>query len=467
LERLVHAGEAPRSSSVIERVPRENGAAPTSIAQERLLKLQHALPDVPLFNTVYALRLTSPVDATILERCINEIVRRHEILRTTFVVVDGQYLQVIAPQLTVPLAFEDLHKLQTSSKEAAVHEIFQEELRHSFDLARGPLIRARLACLAERNHLLLMNMSGIIEDGWSLGVLIDELATLYDAFSAGRASPLAPLPIQYADFACWQRRWRSYPDIAAQLTYWLEQLHHPLPVMKLATARKRKIDDFHTARRRVALPAKLSEAAKRFSQREGVTLFMTLIAAFKMLLHRYTGEDDLRLATHVANRNRPRTDGLIGPLVNTVILRTSLGGDPSGREVMRRVRATTLAAFANQDVPFEEVAATLEHERGVEPAALAQVLMWLQNDALRPIVRPGNGLNLEEIDPGVMLPLVTVTAFDIALMLRESPRGLVGTCVYKPYLGAETVDRMLREFQEGADYIGVQPDRPISEIQCH
>src|SRR5262249_2155760 len=271
LERLIRAEETLRSSSVIERVPRENGAAPTSIAQERLLKLQHALPDVPLFNTVYVLRLTSPVDATILERCINEIVRRHEILRTTFADVNGQDRQVIAPQLTVPLAFKDLHKLQTSSKEAAVQEIFQEELRHSFDLARGPLIRARLARLAERNHLLLMNMSGIIEDGWSLGVLIDELATLYDAFSAGRASPLAPLPIQYADFACWQRRWRSYPDIAAQLTYWLEQLHHPLPVMKLATARKRKIDDFHTARRRVALPAKLSEAAKRFSQREGVT----------------------------------------------------------------------------------------------------------------------------------------------------------------------------------------------------
>jgi non-ribosomal peptide synthetase component F len=237
--------------------------------------------------------------------------------------------------------------------------------------------------------------------------------------------------------------------------------------MKLATRRRRKIDDLQTARQKVALPAKLSEAARRFSQREGVTLFMTLIAAFKMVLHRHTGEDDLRLATHVANRNRPHTEGLIGPLVNTVVLRTSLSGDPSCREVMRRVRATTLAAFANQDVPFEEVVAALEHERGVEPATLAQVLVWLQNDELRPIMRTGNGLNFEEVDPGMMLPLVTITAFDVMLMLRESPQGLIGTCVYKPDLGEETIDRLLREFQQVLEHMIMQPERPISEIACH
>jgi acyl-CoA synthetase (AMP-forming)/AMP-acid ligase II len=466
LEQLIHAGEAPRSSAAIERAPREKGKVQVSIAQERLWKLLHAVPDVPLFNTVYALRLTSPIDATMLERSINEIVRRHEILRTTFADVDGQLVQVIAPQLTVPLVFKDLHKSAKSRKETAVHKIFQEELHHFFDLARGPLVRTRLARLAERNHLLLMNMSGIIGDGWSLGVLINELATVYDAFSAGRASPLAPLPIQYADFAHWQRRWRSYPEIAPQLTYWLEQLRHPLPVMKLATRRRRKIDVFDTARRRVALPAKLSEAAKRFSQREGVTLFMTLTTAFKVLLHQHTGEDDLRLATHVANRNRPRTEGLIGPLVNTVILRTSLAGNPSCREVMRRVRATTLAAFANQDLPFEEVASTLEHERGVEPEALAQVLVWLQNDELRPIMRADHVLSFEEVDPGAMLPLVTITAFDIMLMLRESPQGLVGTCVYKPYLGDETIDRLLREFQQVLEQMVMQRERPISEMPC-
>jgi hypothetical protein len=324
-----------------------------------------------------------------------------------------------------------------------------------------------LVRLAEREHLLLISMHQVICDGWSLGVFVEELATIYDTFAAGRESPLAPLPIQYADFAHWQRHWQSNPDILAQLAYWREQLHDPLPVMKLSTARPRRTtDDFRTARRRVALPGKLSEAAKRFSQREGVTLFMTLVAAFKTLLHRYTGEDDLRVATHVANRNRPGTEGLIGPLVNTVILRTSLGGDPSSREVIRRVRATTLAAFANQDLPFEEVIEMLERERALERVALAQVMMWLQNAALRPIRSNGrHGLTFEEAVPSMLLPLVTVTTFDVVLMLRESTEGLVGTCVYKPHLfGARTIDRLLRNFQQVLEHMVMQPERPISAI---
>jgi acyl-CoA synthetase (AMP-forming)/AMP-acid ligase II len=468
LERLMDGSQAPRPPSAIVRVPRENGVAPASIAQERLWNLQHALPDIPIFNVLYALRLTSPCDVETLERSINEIVRRHEILRTTFAVADGRHVQVIAPHLTVPLAFKDLRKARRSRRETAAHKLFREELLHSFDLARGPLLRTRLVRLAERTHLLLITMHGIIEDGRSLGVFIDELVTLYDAFAAGRASPLAPLPIQYADFAYWQRRWRSYPDIVAQLTYWREQLHDPLPVMKLATGRpKRTIDEFCTARRKVALPAKVSEAAKRFGQREGVTLFMTLMAAFMTLLHRYVGQDDVRVATHVANRNRPRTEGLIGPLVNTVILRTSLDGNPSSREVLRRVRAATLAAFANQDLPLEEVVETLERERALKPAALAQVMMWLQNATLRPIVASGQcGLIFEEADPSMLLPLATITTFDVVFMLRESTQGLVGTCVYKPHLfGARTIDRLLRDFQRVLEQMVRQPERPISAIR--
>ncbi|HEY7088215.1 MAG TPA: condensation domain-containing protein, partial [Tepidisphaeraceae bacterium] len=295
LERLIDAGRA--SPSAIVRVPRDSGVAPASIEQERLLKLQHVLDDIPFLNVLYALRLTSPCDAAILERSINEIVRRHEMLRTTFAVVEDEYVQVIAPQLTVPLAFDDLRAVEQSEKAPVLQKIIREEALHTFDLDNGPLIRARLLRLAEHSDLLLIAMHGIIQDGWSLGVLIDELATLYEAFAAGGSSPLPPLPIQFADFAHWQRRWRSYPDIAAQLTYWLEQLHHPLPVMQLAPGRRRKANDFQTAQRKVMLPATLSEAAKEFSQREGVTLFMTLIAALKTLLHCYTDEGDLRVAT--------------------------------------------------------------------------------------------------------------------------------------------------------------------------
>jgi Condensation domain len=320
--------------------------------------------------------------------------------------------------------------------------------------------------LAERAHLLLIAMAGIIEDGRSLGVLAHELAALYDAFTAGRASPLPPLPIQYADFADWQRRWRSCPDLVSQLAYWEERLRDPLPVMKLTRSRRRRrIDDFSMSRRPVALPGKLSEAAKDFSQQEGVTLFMTLVAAFKTLLHRHTGEHDLRVATDVANRNRPQTEGLIGPIANTVILRTSLRGDPSAREVIRRVRATTLGALANQDLPFEAVVEALERDRAVDPAALAQVKLSLQTDSLRPVANSDHGLAFEEVDPGTLLPLVTVTTFDVTLMLRDTAKGLVGTCVYKPHLfGGETIDRLLQDFQQVLEHMIMQPTRPISLI---
>jgi hypothetical protein len=310
-------------------------------------------------------------------------------------------------------------------------------------------------------------MHQIIGDGWSLGVLGSELTALYDAFSAGEASPLAPLSIQYADFAHWQRHWQSHPEMVVQLAYWREQLRGPLPVIELATARPRRtIDNLLTARCAVAIPASLSEVAKRFSHREGGTLFMVLVAAFKTLLYRYLGQEDLRVATLVANRNRPGTEGLIGPLVNTVILRTSLGGDPSPREVMRRVRATTLAAFAHQDLPFEVLVETLEHERALKPTTLAQVMITLHNATLRPIASLDHALAFEEANPSMLMPLVPATTFDIILALHEIVPGLVGSCVYKPHLfDATTIDRLLRDFQSVLEQMVTQPERPISAIR--
>jgi hypothetical protein len=465
LETLIPADQAARTSSAIPRAPREDGV-PASIAQERLWRLQRVLPGIPLFNILYALRLTSAFDPAILEQSLNEIVRRHEILRTTFNVVYGQYVQVIAPQLTVHLGLDDLHTLPQPKKDNAAHQLIQEEVLHCFDLAHGPLFRTRLVCLAEREHLLLITIHHTIGDGWSRGVLGNELTALYDAFSAGEASPLAPLSMQYADFAYWQRHWQLHPDIVAQLEYWRKQLRDPLPIMELATARPtRAVEDLLTTRRAVEIPASLSEAAKRFSRREGGTLFMALVAALKTLLHRYLGQEDLRVATLVANRNRPGTHGVIGPLANTVILRTNLGGDPSPQEVMRRVRATTLAAFANQDLPFEVLTETLERERALKPAKLAQVMIQLQNATLRPIASSGHTLAFEEADPSMLVPLVTATTFDVILMLHESTDGLTGSCVYKPHLfEATAIDRLLRDFQSVLEQMVTQPERPISAI---
>jgi hypothetical protein len=376
-------------------------------------------------------------------------------------------VQVIVPQLTVPLGLDDLRALSRSKKKTTGLQLVQEEVVRSFDLAKGPLIRTRLVRLAEQENLFLISMHQVICDGWSLGVFIGELATLYDAFSSGEESPLAPLSIQYADFAHWQRDWQSHSEIIAQLEYWREQLRDPLPVMQLARpGPKRTIDDLRTTRRGWTLPASLAEAARRFSHQEGGTLFMALVAALKALLHSYLGQDDVRVATNVANRNRPGTEALIGPLVNTVILRTSLGGDPSPRELMRRVRATVLAAFDHQELPFEDLVKTLERERRLKPLALANVMILLQNAALRPTTSSGHKLGFEEANPNMLVPLVTITSFDVILMLRESPRGLLGTCVYKPHLfHARTIDRLLGDFEEVLERMTTQPERPISAIR--
>jgi len=466
IERLNHVGQAPQPTLAIVRAPRENGEVSASIAQERLWKLQHALPNIPFFNILYALRLTSPLDVAILERSINEIVRRHEILRTTFADINGKCVQVIAPQMDLHLGFHDLHALRRSKRETSGQKLVQEEVLRSFNLAKGPLIRARLVCLAKREHLLLISMHQAVCDGWSLSVFIEELVTLYDAFSAREEPALAPLSIQYADFAHWQRNWQSHPEIVAQLAYWQEQLRGPLPTMRLAkSGPKRAIDGLHTARRAWALPARLAEAAKRFSHQEGGTLFMALVAALKTLLHQYLGEDDLRVATNVANRQRPGVERLIGPLVNTVILRTDLGGDPSAREVMRRVRATTLAAFANQDLPFENLAEALGGACDIKPAALSNVMILLENKTLRPLEGGAGKLTFEEANVNMLMPVVTITTFDVIVMLRETTNGLTGTCAYKPHLfTAKTIDRLLRDFEGVLDQMVTKPERPISAI---
>jgi hypothetical protein len=465
LETLIQTGQTGRPSA-IARIPRAP-AARASIAQERLYKLQRILKGMPFFNVFYALRLTSAFDAAILERSINEIVQRHEILRTTFAEADGQCVQVIAPQVRVDLTVVDLHALRRSKKQSVGHLLIQEEALYSFDLAKGPLFRFRLVRLDRREHLLLITMHGTIVDGWSLGVLVDEIFTVYDAFYARAPSPLPPLSIQYADFAHWQRRWQVHPDMTAQLAYWREQFRDPLPVMRFGIGPPTQtLDSFRTARREVTLPTSHSEAAKLFSLREGGTLYMALVAALKTLLQRYLGQDDLRVATLVANRNRPGTDGLIGPLANTVVLRTNLGGNPSLREVLRRVRRTTLAAFAHQDLPFEELVDALERDRPHRPVALAQVMIALHNATLRPKMNSRHALTFEEANQNVMGPLVSPTTFDVCLMLRESTNGVSGSCVYKTHLfDAISIDRLLRDFEEVLQRMVTQPEQPISEIR--
>jgi aspartate racemase len=429
--------------------------------------IAQVLPDLPLFNIPYVLRLRGLCRVDILQQSCSELIKRHEALRTTFAAVDGRPVQVIAPTVHIPLRLEDLRPLPEAAREEAAQRLAAEEAQEPFDLARGPLLRLRLLHLHEQEYLLLVTLHHSICDGWSMGIFVHELAVVYDALAAGQPPSLPALPIQYADFAHWQRQWRHNAEMAAQLAYWQERLRAPRPALNLPTDRPRGTAlSFRTARQTLVLPAELSAALKALSQHTGSTLFMTLLAALDMLLYGYTGQEDLRVATLVANRNRRDTERLIGLLVNTVILRTDLSGNPTCREVLQRVRATTLGAYAHQDLPFEELLQTLEQEGDFEPASLAQVLVIWQNAMLRPVSRSAHTASFLAVDSGPPLPPLVATTFDITLMLYDRPPGITGTCIYQTDLfEAATIERLLAEFQQGLETMLVCPEQPLSTFR--
>jgi acyl-CoA synthetase (AMP-forming)/AMP-acid ligase II/acyl carrier protein len=464
---LIQIAGTTRARAAISQLPRPEGFAPASVAQEHLWKLQRVLPDIPFFNILHALRVTGAVDSALLERSINEIVRRHEILRTVFAVRGSQLRQIVVPQLMAPLSISDLATLPASRRQAVAQALVEAEMLHCFELTKGPLIKAHLITLTKSEHRLLICLHQMVCDGWSLGIFINELISLYDAFSAGKESPLPTPPIQYSDFAAWQRDWRSHPEISAQLSYWREQLRGPLPSMRLSHSRpKTTIDELLTTRRPWSLPPRLTKAAKNFGRQEGATLFMTLVAALQTLLQHYLGQDDIRVAANIANRNRLGAEGLIGPLVNTVILRTNLSGEPSARDILHRVRAVTLAAFGNQDLPIEEIADALNRESKMSPGALASVMILLQNETLRPLTAGAKTFVCEEANPSTLMPLLTITPFDVIVMLRESGDKLAGTCVYKPHLfSAKAIGRLLRDFEAVLELMVTHPERQLSSIR--
>jgi non-ribosomal peptide synthetase component F len=447
-------------------VPRE-GALPASIGQEHFWVFDQVLPGLPLFNITYVARLEGALNRAVLAQSFNEIIRRHEALRTTFAIVDGQLVQVIAPSLSMPLTVRDLRAWPENEREGEAQRLMQEESQRPFDLTRGPLLRGCLLQLSEQDHRLLVTLHHIISDGWSLGVLMHELTVLYDAFAAGRPSPLPALPIQYADFASWQRQWQHNAVMEAQLAYWKEQLREPLPVLELPTDRPRgRALPLRTGREPLDLPPLLVEGLKSLSHQEGCTLFMTCLAAFKMLLYAYTGNEDLHVATLVANRTRRETEGLIGLLANTVILWTDLGGNPTCREVLQRVRAATLAAYAHQDLPFEELIRTLERERHLQRASLCQVMVIWQNAMLRSMQLSTEMLSVQPMEHQIVVPNVALTTFDIILILRERPQGLTGMCIYKTDLfDAATIGHMLDDFQYVLKCLSTRPEQALATFR--
>ncbi|WP_086691624.1 amino acid adenylation domain-containing protein [Nostoc sp. T09] len=447
----------------IQKVGRDR-PLPLSFSQARLWFLEQWQPGSSYYNFSIAVRLQGLLNIAALEQSLNEIVRRHEALRTTFTVVDEQPVQKITPTWSIRLPVIDLRELPRDARIAETQRLAKLEAKQSFDLTNGPLLNIILLQQAEEEYVLILTMHHIISDAWSSGVIVRELTALYDAFCTGKSSPLPELPIQYADFAVWQREYLQKERLASQMGYWKQQLGGNLPVLQLPTDRPRPaIQTSNGQRQSFELSSSLTQALKTLSQQEGVTLFMTLLAAFQTLLYRYTGQEDILVGSPIANRNRSEIEGLIGFFVNTLVLRTDLSGNPSFRELLKRVREVTLGAYTHQDLPFEQLVEELQPERNLSYSPIFQVMFALQNTPIEKLKLPGLTINLEEV-------ATETSTFDLTLLLRETNKGLMGVFEYNSDLfDTETISRIQGHFQrllEGtvAGYSQKISDLPILTV---
>jgi aspartate racemase len=432
-----------------------------SFAQQRLWFLDQLEPGNPFYNMPAAIRLTGQLNVAALDQSLNEIVRRHQTLRTTFPTIEGLPLQVIAPAQPLTLPTVDLQASRKSEQEASVRWLAREEARRPFDLARGPLFRTKLLRLGEEEHVLLVGMHHIVSDGWSMGVFWRELRALYNAFCVGKPSPLAELPIQYADYAIWQRGWLQGEVLDKQLGYWKRQLAD-VAALELPTDRPRPpVQTYRGARQSLTLPKSLTEALRELSRREGVTLFMTLLAAFQTLLHRYTGQDDVVVGSPIAGRTQAETEGLIGLFANTLVMCGDLSGDPTFRELLGRVQEVALAAHAHQDLPFEKLVEELKPERDTSRSPLFQVAFVLQNPPRSPRqARKLAGLKLTQLEVGS-----ETAKFDLTLSMIEGPAGLKGWVEYNTDLfDSSTIDRMLGHFRMLLKGVVANREQRLSEL---
>jgi amino acid adenylation domain-containing protein len=443
VEALRRDGPGEQAPSIVP-VPRGGrGGLPLSFAQQRLWFVEQLDPGDPAYNLPVALRLRGRLDVAALERSVAEVARRHESLRTVFRPgADGDAVQtVLEPG---PFAFRrvELAGVPEAEREARVRELAREEAAAPFDLAAGPLLRGALLRLGEDDAVALFTLHHIVSDEWSAPILVREVSVLYEAFARGASSPLPELPVQYADYAAWQRRWLAGETTARQLAYWRERLRDAPPLLELPTDRPRPAVPHPEGGIRVAhFPAELADALRALSRREGATPFMTLLAGFQALLARYAGTDDVLVGTPVAGRTRLETEAMIGFFVNTLVLRADLSADPTTRELLAQARERMLEAQTHQDVPFERLVDELRVERSLGHTPLFQVMFTLAEPGGEPL-----RLGEVEVEP---LPTETgATPFDLALVLAGEDGGLRCSVEYRAELwDAATVDRMLEHFR--------------------
>jgi Condensation domain len=442
-------------------IPRrgDGGPAPLSFAQQRLWFLHQLEPRNPAFNTPAAVRLRGALKTEALRRTLDEIVRRHEALRTRFVTAGGQTRQIVSGVQPLALRRVDLTGLPEAEREQEALRLTALGAAEPFDLEAGPPVRATLFSLGPEDHVALFVMHHIVSDGWSMGVLIREVAALYEAFSEGRNSPLEELPIQYADYAAWQREQLTGEALDAQLGYWKRQLGGRLPELELPTDRPRPtVPTYDGATASFTLPEELTASLRALCRREGVTLYTLLLAAFQTLLHRYTGQEDITVGSPVAGRDRAETEGLIGCFINTLVLRTDLSGNPPFAELLGRVREVVLGAFANQQAPFEKVVEAVRPDRATGRQRLFRVWFVVQNAPLEPLKVSGLTLSDMKIER-------TAAQFDLALSIFETGARIAGTLDYNSGLfDADTAAEMLERFGALLEGLTADPAATLLDI---
>ncbi|MFB2879416.1 SDR family NAD(P)-dependent oxidoreductase [Floridanema aerugineum] len=441
-------------------IPRRSLSAENcvSFAQQRLWFLAQLEGASVAYNMPAVLRIKGNLEVACLQKAIDTIIQRHEVLRTTFKPVNGLPVQAIAsnPGIIIPLI--DLQDLSADIKHSETKRITLEATQTPFDLEKGPLLRASLLRLHPQEYLLILTMHHIIFDGWSIGILVRELSTLYPAFLNKEAISLPDLPIQYADFAHWQRQWLAGDVLETQLAYWQKQLTG-VPPLDLPTDYPRPpVQTYQGAKYSFGLPQSLAQSLKQFSQGQGATLFMTLLAAFASLLGRYSSQDDFAIGSPIANRNRPELEGLIGFFANTLAFRVNLKGNPTFIELLSHVREMAMQAYAHQDLPFEMLVEKLKLERNLSYNPLFQVMFALQNAPSDKLNLPGLRIEREEIDSGT-------SHFDLSLHLWESGDGLSGFVTYNTDLfELATVIDLVSRFQRLLEGILSCPTQPLSNL---
>ena len=443
-----------------ERIARRGASvAPLSFSQQRLWLLDQLEPASPAYNLAAPSRLRGPLEPAVLMRCLSEIARRHESMRTHFELRDGNPVQVISPPGDFPLPVIDLSGLPAAARELAAQGIARLDAATGFDLARGPLSRALLVRFDPADHLLVFNMHHVVSDGWSMGVFFGELSTLYDAFAAGLASPLPELPIQYADFSLWQREWFQGPALQEQLAHWRQKLQGAAAALELPTDRMRPPIQSHRGETvPLEIPAALAEALRELSRRQRGTLFMTLLAAFKVLLHRWAGQEDVVVGSPSAGRQRVETEGLIGFFLNTLVLRTDLGGNPRFLDLLARVREVVLDAYRYQDVPFEKLLDELQIERQLSRTPLFQVLFNMIT--LPELKLDLRGLRVEPAGTGE-----TPAKFDFTLYVQERAGEIQGFLLYNADLfDRARMEALLAEYLHLLRQVAAAPEAPVDAL---